>query len=297
MAMAEFRSGFIALVGRPNVGKSTLANALVGEKVAITSPKPETTRRVIRGMVNGDGFQLVLVDTPGLHRPRTLLGERLNDLVREALADVDAAVACLPANQPIGPGDRFLLTALPKHIRRVAAVTKADMVARPALVEKLTAVDQEAAWDGIVPCSGRTGDGIGELVAVLAGLMPPGPQWYPDGQTSDQDLEARIGELVREAALKDVREELPHSVAVLVDTLTPPEQAGGVTRIEVSLYVERDSQKGIIIGRRGEHLKAIGTRARPGIEALVGGRVFLAIHVKVAKEWQRDPKALRKLGF
>ncbi|MDR1823816.1 MAG: GTPase Era [Bifidobacteriaceae bacterium] len=288
-----FRSGFVAVVGRPNVGKSTLTNALVGQKVAITSPKPETTRHSIRGIVERDGFQVVLVDTPGLHRPRTLLGQRLNDLVHEALADVDAVAVCLPADQAIGPGDRFLANALPDGVARVAVVTKADAVSRAGLVEKLVAVDGEAEWSAVVPVSaigGPGATGVEELAQVLGGLMPPGPRWYPEGEATDEPLEVRIAELIREAALADVRDELPHSVAVLVDEMDGP-------RIRASVYVERDSQKGIIIGKGGQHLKAIGSRARPQIEALVGGKVFLELHVKVAREWQRDPKALGRLGF
>ncbi|MDR1392483.1 MAG: GTPase Era [Bifidobacteriaceae bacterium] len=286
----QFRSGFVAVVGRPNVGKSTLANALVGQKVAITSAKPETTRRQIRGIVNRENYQVVLVDTPGLHRPRTLLGERLNDLVRDALADVDAALVCLPADQAVGPGDKFLLGCLPDGLPRVAAVTKIDRVKRPAVAEKLTQLDELADWSALVPVSAKAADGIGRLETVLADLMPPGPRWYQDGEVTDEPLAMRIAELVREAALQDVRQELPHSVAVVVDELELP-------RIRVSLFVERDSQKGIIIGVKGARLRRIGVAARSQIETLVGRKIFLEIHVKVAKEWQRDPKALAKLGF
>ncbi|MDR3106747.1 MAG: GTPase Era [Bifidobacteriaceae bacterium] len=289
----EFRSGFVAVVGRPNAGKSTLTNALVGEKVAITSSKPETTRRQIKGIIDRDDYQVVLVDTPGLHRPRTLLGERLNDLIREALTDVDLVVVCLPADQPIGPGDRFLLSLLPRSLAKAAAVTKTDKVRREALVAKLVEIDQLAEWRAIVPVSARagpTGPGVDELRAVLGAAMEPGPRWYPPGEKSDQPLEVRIAELVREATLEQVRDELPHSVAVIVDEIALP-------KIHISLYVERDSQKGIVIGRRGAGLKDIGSRARAPIEALTGSKVYLEIQVKVAKEWQRDPKALRKLGF
>ena len=294
--MPDFRSGFAAIVGRPNVGKSTLANALVGEKVAITSSKPETTRGQIRAIVERAGFQVVLVDTPGLHRPRTLLGSRLNDMVHQALVDVDAVVVALPSDQAIGPGDRFLLEALPRQVAAVAAVTKTDKVDRGLLVAKLSEVDELRRWDGIVPVSAPNGGGVEELAALLGGLMPQGPRWYPEGQVTDQDLNVRLGELVREAALEVMREELPHSVAVLIDEVQPPE-GKGVPRVLASLYVERDSQKGIVIGHRGERLKAIGSAARPGLEALLGGQIYLEIHVKVAKEWQRNPKLLRRLGF
>jgi len=291
-----FRSGFGAIVGRPNTGKSTLANALVGEKVAITSSKPETTRTAIRAIIAGADFQVVLVDTPGLHRPRTLLGSRLNDLVHEALVDVDAVVVALPADQEIGPGDRFLLAALPQQVAAVAAVTKIDRVGRGPLVEKLSEVDDLRPWAGIVPVSAVTGAGVTELASLLGKLMPPGPRWYPEGQTTDQELQVRLAELIREAALEEMRDELPHSVAVLIDDVAQAE-GDGVTRVLASLYVERDSQKGIVIGHKGARLKQIGTAARPAIEALVGGRVYLRIHVKVAKDWQRDPKLLKKLGF
>ena len=291
-----FRSGFAAMVGRPNVGKSTLTNALVGEKVAITSSKPETTRGQIRGIVEREGCQVVLLDTPGLHRPRTELGNRLNAMVHQALADVDVVVVALPADQAVGPGDRFLLGALEPNTTVVAAVTKIDKIPRDQLVAKLSDVDALWRWAAVVPVSARDGTGVEELATVLGGLMPPGPRWYPEGQTTDQALAVRLAELVREAALEVMREELPHSVAVQVDQIEHPED-GGVTRVLVSLYVERDSQKGIVIGHRGERLKSIGSAACPGLEALLGGQVFLGIHVKVAKDWQRNPKLLRRLGF
>jgi GTP-binding protein Era len=244
-------------------------------------------------VLDRDGYQVVLVDTPGLHRPRTLLGERLNELVRDSLADVDLAVVCLPADQAVGLGDRFLLAALPERISRVAAVTKIDKVARAALAAKLVEVDGLADWLALVPvaaAAGPDGPGVAELRGVLGAAMPPGPRWYPPGQASDEPVEVRIAEFVREAVLEQVDDELPHSIAAVVDEIDPP-------RVHVSLYVERDSQKGIVIGRRGQRLKGVGSRARPQIEALLGRRVFLEIQVKVAKEWQRDPKALGKLGF
>jgi GTP-binding protein Era len=302
---AGFRSGFAAVVGRPNVGKSTLVNALVGEKVAITSPTPETTRRQIRGIYEAAGCQVVLVDTPGLHRPRTLLGERLNGLVKDALSGVDAVLVCLPANQAVGPGDRFLLAALPPGLPKVAAVTKIDLVKRAQIAAKLVELDGLADWTALVPVSAKGAldrpaadrpgagggpDGIVQLGLVLGGLMPTGPRWYPSGQATDEPTERRVAELVREAALAEAREELPHSIAAQVDEFDLP-------RIHVSLYVERDSQKGIVIGARGARLKQIGTVARRGIEALVGRKVHLELHVKVAKEWQRDPRALNRLGF
>jgi GTP-binding protein Era len=286
----SFRSGFCALVGRPNVGKSTLANALVGQTVAITSPAPGTTRRRIRGIVHGDDHQIVLVDTPGLHRPRTPLGERLNRAVADALNDVDLALVCLPAGQMIGPGDRFLLDALPPGLERVAVVTKIDTVKTAALFAKLAEVNDLADWNQVVPVSALHGQGLQELRQVLVALMPPGPPWYHLDEVTDQTPEHQIAELIRQAALDGARLELPHSLAVVVEELDLP-------RIEASLLVERDSQKPIVIGRKGENLKRIGSTARPLIERLVGQSVYLRIQVKVAKNWQRDPKALDRMGF
>ncbi len=302
-----YRSGFVALVGRPNSGKSTLTNALVGEKVAITSAKPQTTRRAIRGISTTQTSQLILVDTPGLHRPRTLLGERLNDLVRETLLDVDVVGFCLPCDQRVGPGDAFiareladLRTARKRPI--VAIATKSDLVTKQRLAEHLIDIDQLGEWDAIVPCSGKTGSQVLEVRDVLGSFLPEGPQLYPADAVTDESTEARIAELVREAALEGVRDELPHSLAVVVDEITPRDEEPGDRRqplldVRVSVYVERDSQKAIVIGRGGSRLREVGTTARAGIEALLGRRVHLDLHVKVAKDWQRDPKQLRRLGF
>jgi len=291
------RSGFVAIVGRPNAGKSTLVNALVGEKVAITSARPQTTRRSIRGIVRRDGFELVLVDTPGLHRPRTLLGERLNTVVDEAVEDVDVVVLCLPADEAVGPGDRFIAARLPQGVPRVAAVTKADLVRPERLAAKLVAVDAMGGWADIVPVSAVQGYQVEELCALLGARMPAGPDLYPGGENSDQPLAVRVADLVREAALGDLRDEMPHSVAVDVEDIErrEPAEAGWVVRAAV--FVERDSQKGIMIGKGGSRLRAVGTQARREIEALLGGPVYLDLRVKVAKDWQRDPKKLDKLGF
>ena len=307
------RSGFVALVGRPNVGKSTLTNALVGEKVAITSTKPQTTRRAIRGIVTREDSQLILVDTPGVHRPRTLRGERLNDLVRETLGEVDVGGFCLPADQKIGPGDRFVAEDLVemrtgrRGPRVVAIVTKIDLVGRDALAEHLMSVDQLMDFDEIVPISAVKGEQIDVLMDVISAQLPEGPQLYPDDQLTEESRDDRISELIREAALEGVRDELPHSIAVVVeevvevdpdgDAFTEVEPGTGRLVVRATLFVERDSQKGIIIGRGGSRLKEVGSRARRVINALLGRKVHLDLRVKVAKEWQRDPKQLGRLGF
>lgn len=291
-----FRAGFVAVVGRPNAGKSTLTNALVGAKVAITSGRPETTRHAVRGVVHRDDAQVVLVDTPGLHRPRTLLGERLNDMVHEALADVDGVVVCLPANEKVGPGDRTITRhAFESRAPVVAAVTKSDTVSRAALAEKLLEVATLGDFAALVPVSGTTGSQVDELADVLAGLLPLSPPLYPLGSLTDEPDDVMVAELVREAALEGVRQELPHSLAVAVEEMVQRE--GRRLVVHVNLYVERESQKAIIIGRGGARLRDVGTRARREIEALLGRPVFLDLHVKVAKDWQRDPKQLGRLGF
>ena len=301
------RSGFACFVGRPNVGKSTLTNALVGTKVAITSSRPQTTRTVVRGIVTRPDAQLVLVDTPGLHRPRTLLGERLNDLVHSTWSEVDVVAVCFPAEERIGPGDRFLVGELAKATRgpRVAVVTKSDTVDSGRLGEQLLAVDalgRETGtdWAEIVPVSAVTGDQVGLLADLLVGFLPPGPALYPDGELTDSPEEAIVAELVREAALEGVRDELPHSIAVVVEEMGLREGRDAdrpLLDVHAVLFVERDSQKGIVIGRKGARLKEVGSQARASIEALLGTPVFLDLRVKVAKEWQRDPKQLRRLGF
>ncbi|MCW1249180.1 GTPase Era [Acaricomes phytoseiuli] len=308
-AEAPFRAGFAVLVGRPNAGKSTLTNALVGQKVAITSAKPQTTRHTIRGIVHREDFQLVLVDTPGLHRPRTLLGQRLNDLVEQTLAEVDVIGFCVPAPDKIGPGDRFIAAQLAKVHRKpiIALVTKTDLIGKAALVEKLMAVDElgREALGGegfaeIVPVSAVRGDQVDTVAEVLSGRLPLSPPLYPDGELTDEPEAVMVAELVREAALDGVREELPHSLAVVVNEIVPREgrdEGHELLDVRVDLYVERSSQKAIIIGKSGSRLREVGTRARQGIEALLGAKVYLDLHVKVAKDWQRDPKLLGRLGF
>ncbi|MCA0380442.1 MAG: GTPase Era [Actinobacteria bacterium] len=293
----EFRAGFVSFVGRPNVGKSTLTNALVGEKIAITSPKPQTTRRAIRGVVHREDGQLIIVDTPGIHRPRTLLGERLNALVEATLGDVDVIGFCVPANEKLGPGDRFInerLNDFPRA-KKVAILTKVDRASSTEIIEQLTLLGTLREWDAVVPISSVTSEQLDVLSDVLLGLMPPSPPLYEAETTTDESEDDRIAELIREAALEGVRDELPHSLAATVDDRE--EREDGLLELYASLYVERDSQKGIIIGKGGSRLREVGERARHGIEALLGRRVYLSLRVKVLKEWQRDPKALGKLGF
>jgi len=295
---ANHRAGFASFVGRPNVGKSTLTNALVGEKIAITSSKPQTTRRAIRGVVHRPFGQLVLVDTPGLHRPRTLLGERLNNLVESTLADVDVIGFCIPANEKIGVGDTFINASLDQFrgAKLVAVVTKSELVDRKSLAEQLLAVQALRDWAAIIPVSAVEGDQLEDLVKVLVELMPVSPALYPTEWVTDESNEQRICELIREAALEGVRDELPHSLAVTIDEMNKREGRNMVD-IHANIFVERDSQKGIILGHRGSRLKDVGTRARLEIETLLGSKVFLNLHVKVAQDWQRDPKQLGRLGF
>ena len=303
----DFRAGFACIVGRPNAGKSTLTNAMVGAKIAITSGRPQTTRHNVRGVIHKENAQIVLVDTPGLHRPRTLLGKRLNDLVRETLVDVDVVVFCIPANEKIGPGDRFITRDLAElRTPVVAVVTKADTVTREALAAQLLAVSELGEWADIVPVSAQRNEQIDVLEEVLLKYMPLSPPLYPTGEITDEPQQVMIAELVREAALEGVRDELPHSLAVVVDEIADPDDerevghikgAGGRLQVRVSLVVERDSQKAIIIGKGGRRLKEVGVTARKGIEKLLGRKVYLDLHVRTAKDWQSDPKALARLGF
>nr|WP_261798898.1 GTPase Era [Actinomyces ruminicola] len=302
----DFRAGFVCLLGRPNTGKSTLTNALVGQKIAITSGRPETTRHNVRGVVSRPGSQLVLVDTPGFHRPRTLLGQRLNDLVRETLAGVDVVAFCIPAGDRIGPGDRLIAREL-ADLRKpvVAVVTKTDTVSRPRLAEQLIAVSELGDWADIVPVSAVKGEQVDVLEEVLTSHLPSSPPLYPTDSVTDEPQAVMVGELVREAALERLRDELPHSLAVVVDEIVDPttQDAGRVKgtgnrlQVRVSLLVERDSQKAIVIGRGGANLKAIGSEARRGIQELLGRKVYLDLHVRTVKDWQSDPKALARLGF
>jgi GTP-binding protein Era len=297
-----YRSGFACFVGRPNAGKSTLTNALVGRKVAITSDRPQTTRHTVRGIVTRPDAQLGLVDTPGFHKPRTLLGERLNDLVRATLSEVDVVGFCVPADAKAGPGDRYIAAELASIARTpvVAIVTKTDLVGRQALAEQLLRVADLGEFAEIVPVSAVANDQVDLLADLLVGLLPEGPELYPGGELTDEPEAVMVAELVREAVLEGVRDELPHSVAVVVEEMTPREGRPAdrpLLDVRVELFVERPSQKAIVIGRGGERLKDVGSRARHQIEALLGTPVFLDLRVKVAKDWQKDPKQLRRLGF
>jgi GTP-binding protein Era len=304
---APHRSGFACFVGRPNAGKSTLTNALVGIKVAITSNRPQTTRHTVRGIVHREDAQLVLVDTPGLHKPRTLLGERLNDVVRATWAEVDVIGFCLPADQKLGPGDKYIAKELAsvRKTPKVAIVTKTDLVDSKALAEQLIAIDQLGKelgieWAEIVPVSAVGDKQVSLLADLLVPLLPEGPMLYPEGDLTDEPEQVMVAELIREAALEGVRDELPHSIAVVVEEMIPREgrpEGKPLLDVHANIYIERPSQKGIIIGPKGKRLKDVGIKSRKQIEALLGTPVFLDLHVKVAKDWQRDPKQLQRLGF
>ena len=302
--MSDFRSGFVAIVGRPNTGKSTLVNALVGSKIAITSPHPNTTRHAIRGIVNRPEFQAILVDTPGIHKPKTLLGHRLNAVVGESLDSVDVIVMCLPADESSGSGDEFLVQEIAKHPRsiKIAVITKTDLVSKAQLAQRLAGIvglAKDFTWNEIVPVSAVIHDQVELLAILIGGSLPAGPEFYPKGMISDQAPEQLICELIREAALRDVRQELPHSITVTIDEISEREEQGSrpFYDIHATIHVERDSQRGILLGHQGERLKDIGIRARADVERILTARVFLGLHIKVSKEWQRDPKLLEKLGF
>lgn len=307
---AEFRAGFACFVGRPNAGKSTLTNAIVGTKIAITSSRPQTTRHVVRGVLHRDNSQLIVVDTPGLHKPRTLLGARLNDLVRQTWTEVDVIGLCIPADEEVGRGDRFIageVDALRASV--IAVVTKTDLVDRGRLAGQLLAVSEMGDFVDVVPVSAVTGHNLDTLIDVMSRHLPPSPRLYPDDMITDEPEQMMVAELIREAALEGVRDELPHSIAVVVEEMLPaedrPEKQGVVSlasfekviKIYADIYVERSSQKGIVIGAQGSRLREVGTRARREIEELLGARVYLDLHVRVAKDWQRNPKQLRRLGF
>ena len=311
-----YRSGFVAVVGRPNVGKSTLINALIGTQVAIASSRPETTRKAIRGILTTDHAQIVLVDTPGIHRPRTLLGQRLNDVVDESLADVDAIAFLLPADQEIGPGDKRILSRLRAEfatkrddgsfswkVPLIAIVTKIDELDREQLIAKLIQINEFADFTDIVPVSALQHDNLAEVRNVLIDNMPEGPQMYPADQITEERPEDTIAELVRGAFLEELDDELPHSLAVVVDSIEYPEdnETGeaydGKVEVIVSIYVERDSQKPIIIGKGAEHLVRVKKKLRTPVNRIVGRKAKLDLHVKVAKGWQSDPKQLERLGF
>ena len=299
--MTEFRSGFVCFVGRPNTGKSTLTNGLVGAKVAITSDRPQTTRHTIRGIVHRENFQIILVDTPGLHRPRTLLGQRLNDRVKDTYSEVDVIGLCIPADEKIGPGDRWIyqqIRTIAPNTTLVVVVTKIDKVSKDRVAVQLLAVSELVGPGAeIVPASATTGENLDVLTDVLAALLPPGPAFYPDGELTDEPEEVLMAELIREAALEGVRDELPHSLAVVIEEVSPREGRDDLIDVHANLFVERESQKGIVIGKGGARLREVGTAARTQIEKLLGTKVYLDLRVKIAKNWQRAPKQLGRLGF
>lgn len=292
--MSSYRSGFVAFVGRPNVGKSTLTNAIVGSKVAITSSKPQTTRRAIRGIRTEQSGQVIVVDTPGFHKPKTLLGKRLNSVVEETLTEVDVICFCTPANEAIGPGDQMIVDEISKFKRtkKIAIVTKQELASKEQVARHLLQVSPLTEWDEIIPVSAVTGEQIERLIELLISQLPEGPALYPADAVDEQSVEDITCELIREAALEKLREELPHSLAVTVDEISEDGK-----KIFASLWVERDSQKGILIGKAGQQLKAIGSEARREIEERLGEKIFLSLQVKVASNWQQDPKKLGKLGF
>ncbi len=300
----DFRSGFACFVGRPNAGKSTLTNALIGSKIAITSSRPQTTRHAIRGIVHRPDAQLIVIDTPGLHKPRTLLGSRLNDVVRETWAEVDVIGFCVPADVPVGRGDEFIVNELKAVSGRTPVfgiVTKTDLAQPEQVIARLTELTRIMEFDEIVPCSAVDGYQVGLIADLLVARLPEGSPLYPEGELTDEPEETLVAELIREAALEGVRDELPHSIAVVIEEMAPREgrheKAEPMLTIMANIFVERSSQKGIVIGKGGERLRQVGTDSRRQIEALLGTKVFLDLHVKIAKDWQRDPRQLRKLGF
>ena len=302
--MSDFRSGFVAIVGRPNVGKSTLINALVGSKIAITSHHPNTTRSAIRGIVHGDNFQAVLVDTPGVHKPKTLFGHRLNAVVDQSMDSVDVVILCIPADETSGAGDVYIAQEIAKHPRakKFAVITKTDLLSKEKLALRLTGIMELAqgfTWDEIIPVSAAIHDQIDLLNSLIGAALPAGPAYYPEGTTSDQAIEQLICEFIREAALQDVREELPHSIVVTIDEFGEREEKGSRPFYDVhaTIHVERDTQRAILLGHQGTRLKEIGIRARADIERALVAKIFLGLHIKVSKEWQRDARMLDKLGF
>ena len=302
----EFRSGFVTLVGRPNVGKSTLLNRLVGSKVAIVSDRPQTTRTAIRGVRTTPGDQIVFVDTPGIHKPRTPLGERTNERAVATLGEVDVVCLLVEADAPIGAGDRFvagLVQQVPTP--KLLVVNKIDRAGKPAIVEHLaTAARDLGAFDAYLPLSARTGDGIAALLGEIESRLPEGPRYYPEGTVTDQPETFVAAELVREKLLAVARDELPHSITVSVEEIedipdadADADDPDSILRLRADISVERDSQKGIVIGRGGRVLKDAGTAARQELEALLGVHVYLETRVRVERDWQRRPHALDRLGY
>lgn len=296
---SEYRAGFACFVGRPNAGKSTLTNAIIGSKVAITSNRPQTTRHVVRGILHRPDSQLILIDTPGYHKPKNVLGKRLNEEVRETWSEVDVIGLCIPANEKIGPGIRYITREISaQKAKIIAVVTKIDLVSKTEVAQQLMAVNELTDFADIVPCSAVSGEQVDVLVDVLSKYLPASPQLYPDDMITDEPERVMIAELVREAALEGVRDELPHSIAVVIEEVEEEDlEDGPRTKIYAEIYVERPSQKAIVIGKAGSRLRVVGTRARKEIAKLIGQRVYLDLHVRVAKDWQTNPKYLQRLGF
>ncbi|OLT51530.1 GTPase Era [Corynebacterium sp. CNJ-954] len=295
-----FRSGFISFVGRPNTGKSTLTNALVGEKIAITADQPETTRHPIRGIVHRPDSQIIVVDTPGLHRPRTLLGERLNEVVKETYADVDVIGLCIPADEKIGPGDRWILDAVHKAAPKtpvVGIVTKLDKASKDQVGAQLMALHDLLDGGEVVPVSAAGEVQLDVLLDIVTGLLPEGPKFYPDDHVTDDDRDTRMSELIREAALSGLHDELPHSVAVQIDEVLPSEEREGVLEVHAVIFLEREGQKRILRGKDNRRWGRIIHNSRQSLMDLLGQNVYLDLRMKVAKNWQSDPKQLGRLGF
>lgn len=295
-----FRSGFVSFVGRPNTGKSTLTNALVGQKIAITADQPETTRHPIRGVIHRDDSQIVVVDTPGLHRPRTLLGERLNEIVKDTYQDVDLIAVCVPADEKIGPGDRWIVDAVRKVAPKtelIGVVTKVDKVGKDKVGEQLLSLHDLLEGAEVIPVSATEKIQLDVLADVIADHLPEGPKFYPDDHVTDDDRDTRMAELIREAALAGLQDELPHSVAVQIDEVAPSADREGVLDVHAIIYVEREGQKAILRGKGGRRLSRTVHNARLQIIEMLEQNVYLDIRLKVAKNWQSDPKQLGKLGF
>lgn len=292
-----YRSGFIGIIGRPNVGKSTLLNRLANRKVAITSEKPQTTRNRIRAVITTPEAQLVFVDTPGFHKPRDALGERLNSLVLGTLRDVDVIVFVLDGAQTIGKGDTFIAGELEKvETPVVCVINKMDMMDGAKIESQVEVARHLYTFKCMIPVSSKFGAGVDELRSALLAFLPVGPKYFPEDTLSDQPERVLVAELIREKALQLTRDEVPHSVAVLIEEMKPRED-DDLVDIEAVIYVERESQKGIIIGKGGRMIKEIGTRARKDIEPILGNQVFLDLRVKVEKDWSKNPQFIKRLDY
>ncbi len=292
------RCGIVCLAGRPNVGKSTLLNAMVGSKVAIVTPVPGTTRNAIRGVVTRPELQLVFIDTPGVTKPRTLLNRRLNELVRETLRGVDVVCFVVDAAAGIGRGDAFIAQQISGvDVPAVCVVNKIDRTGPDGMLPAVASADELGDWAEVVPTSAETGDNVDRLVDVLADYVPEGPRLFPSGMLTDQPERQLVAEIIREKYLTRVFDEVPHSIAVEVDEIEDDEERDDLVRIHASIFVERDSQKGIVIGKGGALLREANQRAREELESLLGARIFLDVRVKVAKDWQTDPRRLQRFGY